>query len=197
MARWVGLTGKMGAGKDHFYKEMKKWAKETFQRVSLADLLRREVEAALIVGSDTWELPVLWSKPYSDDIRRLLQWWGTDLRRNQDPDYWVKKGEDWGRDTAEHGLIPVFTDVRFPNEANMVRENGGIIVRVSAPDDVREARLGMVPPSHESETAMDDYRMDFEVVSTDDNRLYWEQVREVVVASTFEYELFLGRFFDG
>ena len=195
MARWVGLTGKMGAGKDHFFTEMERWAKNTFQRVSLADLLRQEVEDTLIIGSEAVELPVLWNKPYSDDVRRLLQWWGTDLRRNQNPDYWVLKGEEWAYETTRHGKVPVFTDVRFPNEADMVRENGGIIVRVSAPYEIREARLGAVPPSHESEDAMDDYRADFDVESTEDNRTYWEQVREVVVASTFDYELYLGRFF--
>lgn len=56
--------------------------------------------------------------------RRILQWWG-DYRRAQDPDYFVKAVQPVG-DT-------VITDVRFPNEAAMVRQLGGQIWQIKRP----------------------------------------------------------------
>src|ERR1700676_2528126 len=46
---------------------------------------------------------------------KLLQWWGSELRRTQDVNYWVKKMfADLEKDKVDIALV---TDVRFPNEA--------------------------------------------------------------------------------
>jgi hypothetical protein len=72
----------------------------------------------------------------------------------------VKKGEQSAL-SLPPPLIPVFTDVRFPNEADMIRGHGGIIVRVTATEVEREARMGYPPPRHASEYAMDNYDEDY------------------------------------
>ena len=146
MTRWIGLTGPMGAGKDYAFKTMLDMGAKVV-RVSFADGVRREIE-------DELGLTEPLTKPYSPLERRLLQWWGTDFRRAQDPGYWVKRAENVALSQTK---TPVFTDVRFPNEADMIRWNGGILVRVSAPEPMRAARLGMTPPNHRSETALDGY----------------------------------------
>ena len=56
--------------------------------------------------------------------RQILQWWG-DYRRAQDPDYFVKQMQPDG-DT-------VITDVRFPNEAALVRQLGGQLWQIRRP----------------------------------------------------------------
>lgn len=57
--------------------------------------------------------------------RAALQHWGTEYRRAQDPDYWVKKADEWLRDRLEAGAGAfVNTSVRFPNEAAWVRRLG-------------------------------------------------------------------------
>jgi len=52
-----------------------------------------------------------------------------------------------------------FTDVRFPNEADLIRKHGGIVVRV--------ARPALAPSSdvHTSETAMDNYDVDATILN--------------------------------
>lgn len=55
---------------------------------------------------------------YGDEVRRLWQRFGTDVMRAEQDDYWIQKAKD---DMFESGYDRVvFTDCRFPNEADMV-----------------------------------------------------------------------------
>lgn len=66
--------------------------------------------------------------------RQILQWWG-DYRRAQDPDYFVEALTTafWYTQAGDvHGEY-VITDVRFPNEAAMVRQLGGQIWQIQRP----------------------------------------------------------------
>lgn len=174
--RWIGLTGRIASGKDYLFSQL--WARDSsFERVSFADTLRHEIE-------ETLGLSYSIEKPYSELERRLQQWWGTDYRRAQDPDYWVRQTvETKAIPYVEAGLSPVFTDVRFPNEAFAVLEHGGIIVRVTAPTEVREKRNGGPLPDHGSETAMDDYTVDYTLDSTVDDETYQQQVQDILALS--------------
>ena len=67
--------------------------------------------------------------PYSP--RQILQWWGTDYRRAQCETYWIDKVRD--RLLSGHGQGWVITDVRFQNEADLVRELGGRLGLVTRP----------------------------------------------------------------
>jgi hypothetical protein len=67
-----------------------------------------------------------WEKPTPDDMRIVLQYHGTEYRRAQDPDYWVKRAAEA---LPTHGKF-VFTDVRFPNEFAMIKGLGGEAWRV-------------------------------------------------------------------
>jgi hypothetical protein len=88
--------------------------------------------------------------PYGKEIRELLQRLGTEAGRQTLWDsIWI--------DAALHDLDPnknyVITDVRFPNEAEAVRERGGVLWRIS--------RVGVGPAnSHASEISLDDYSFD-------------------------------------
>jgi len=83
-------------------------------------------------------------------VRRILQWWGTEYRRAQDPDYWTKA---WGRKISEYDVEQIHVlvdDVRFMNELNVIKEHGGLIVKIERPgfDGAN---------NHASETSLDDY----------------------------------------
>jgi hypothetical protein len=82
-----------------------------------------------------------------------LQWWGTEIRRTEDPKYWVKKMREWIEQcTAD---VITITDVRFTNEAEMIRELGGIIVRVYRPNQDAD--------THSSESNVDNIRADYTI----------------------------------
>lgn len=96
-------------------------------------------------------------------VRRILQWWGTEYRRAQDPDYWTKA---WDRKVAEFDLdqmLVLVDDVRFGNELDMIRAHGGLIVKIERPgfDGANQ---------HSSETSLDDYA-DWDGVIVNDGSL--------------------------
>ena len=74
--------------------------------------------------------------------RLVLQLWGTEYRRAQDPAYWVKKAEEFvNRAWAPPLPFPslVNTSVRFPNEVAFIRRCGGevwnVVRHIERPND--------------------------------------------------------------
>jgi len=86
-------------------------------------------------------------------VREILQWWGTDVRRAENPAYWVHAME-MHRFMIDADVI-IIDDVRFPNEADWVlHSQGGMLVRLFPYD-------GWIPgpyAEHVSETALDRYK---------------------------------------
>lgn len=79
--------------------------------------------------------------------RQIMQWWGTEYRRDSGPDYWVKIAAThiaWLRKHLGVQCV-VLTDVRFENEAALVRSMGGKIWQVKRPGTQHDA------PGHASE----------------------------------------------
>jgi hypothetical protein len=86
-------------------------------------------------------------KPFG--VRELLQEWGTELRRAEDKDYWVKR---WLETASQSDKPVVAPDMRFPNEVSAVQKLGGWLWRVHRP----HTPTG----DHESEVALDFYPFD-------------------------------------
>jgi len=114
-------------------------------------------------------------------VRRILQWWGTEYRRSQDPDYWTKA---WGRKIEQLNLEHMHVlidDVRFMNELRVIKEHGGLIVKIERPgfDGAN---------NHASETSLDEYH-DWDDVLLNDGSLEEfdgkvEQLAEQLMAAT-------------
>lgn len=86
--------------------------------------------------------------------RRIAQEFG-EAMRGIHPDYWVRRVED----KILSGRSYVITDVRYPNEAELIRKLGGIVVKVIRPS------LGPSTDTHPSEIALADYDFDDVVVN--------------------------------
>lgn len=86
----------------------------------------------------------------------ILQWYGSDVARKEDPDTWVKALAK--RIETEKPTVAVITDCRFENEAQFVKERGGYLVEVIRrnPDGSQFRDPGR-DPNHISETALDEY----------------------------------------
>lgn len=97
--------------------------------------------------------------------RTLLQTLGTQYSRQiVHPNIWVNATmSDYVVSQFVDGTIKepnwIITDCRFPNEANAVKERGGINIRVNRPSTVEVS-------THESETALDSYDFDYVIENT-------------------------------
>lgn len=70
-------------------------------------------------------------------MRELMQNYGTEVRRNDDVDYWVKK---WESGLDDFDDIVLVDDVRFLNEAETIKNKGGILIRLYRGDLVNTDR---------------------------------------------------------
>lgn len=153
--RVIGLTGYAGSGKDLVGALL---SMRGFKRIAFADPLRAEVAELLrsgdpapskldddlqdVINSRFVTVEQLYAKPTSDVVRAILQQWGTEHRRGQDLDYWIKIADDRVKILGNDPIV--VTDVRFQNEVDWVHSLGGEVWRINRPstggmDHVSEA----------------------------------------------------------
>lgn len=108
---------------------------------TMPDFLKKEAEIYNCQVDDLFTM-----KPGS--FRQFLQNYGTELRRKGDNDYWVNQWLTKANSLyLETGASIVVDDVRFLNEAEMIKRAGGIVVRV-----LKRGQENTM--SHSSETEM-------------------------------------------
>jgi hypothetical protein len=119
----IGLVGLKWSGKDTLFKIIKEEFPEAF-RVAFADAVKEELAQALGITVEEIEAD-------KERFRLGLQWWGTEWRRHNTPNYWIYQAFRKIRE-ADTGLV-VVTDVRFPDEGDAIRGSGGFLVKVERP----------------------------------------------------------------
>jgi hypothetical protein len=153
----IGLSGYAQSGKDTIAEMLT--MNYGFKRLAFADNIRKAIIKLNPILNDGSRISesvkkIGWEPTKAiSETRRLLQVFGTEIGREMfGEDFWVKQvlkqiEED---EIYDHFVI---TDVRFPNEANLIKLKGGEVWRVNR---------GANKPinSHASESAMDDYKFD-------------------------------------
>lgn len=94
--------------------------------------------------------------------REFLQYFGTEVGRSIDKNLWIKAlMYSYGRDKESHWIIP---DVRFPNEADAIRNAGGVLWKIE--------REGSGAGNHISEKLIDDIMVDIIIENNLDMKYY-------------------------
>lgn len=197
----IVIAGKMGYGKDYVGNLIKDNFSNV-EKISFADALKEEVEyiinlirnnsslehiayemnvskdeikplyIAMISFKDINELTV---KKKNSTIRFMLQYWGTDVRRKNNENYWVQKTVDKILEINKLGNVALITDGRFPNELKGVSELNGITIQLDISKEKQIENLlnrdGILPNkeafNHPSETSYLEYK-DFDLILTED-----------------------------
>jgi hypothetical protein len=161
----VALIGKARSGKDTAAAFLVR--ERAYTRVAFADPLKEMalgidplitttpsiyVRLSALVRDVGWE----YAKDHYPEVRRTLQRIGQ-TQREFDADYWVNVAARKIAGAERWNLPVVVTDVRYRNEADMLRARGFRMVRIIRP--FAEMRQG-ASAQHASETELDDYPAD-------------------------------------
>ena len=98
-------------------------------------------------------------------MRRGLQYLGSQVRRAQDPDHWVRRAQREAVVALAGGEAFTFTDVRFPTEVHGLQTLGARVVRLSITRATQLERLRLrdglaADPDalyHDTETALEGF----------------------------------------
>lgn len=187
----IALSGKAGAGKttvaDYLVKEF------GFKKINFKDALIAEMRVKLPdtlreMGRFYHLTSITWQSRFPDVntpdeklidflfqdkppiMRALMQNYGTEVVRAQDPQHWINA---WQNKIKEGDKV-VVDDCRFLNEADAVKMNGGKIIRVEM--------IGYVDRlKHSSETEQSQIAIDYLVKSKQGGHSFlYEQIDKII-----------------
>lgn len=134
----IGLTGRARSGKSTAAEHLV--GTYLLEHYAFADPLRDGLMAIFNLDptdfeGDRKEQPLAW---LDRSPRQLMQSMGTEWARNTvHPDVWVKLAEqnlDYMTKALGAVLGFVVSDVRFENEADLIRRRGGTVIHIFRPD---------------------------------------------------------------
>ena len=159
----IGLTGAIGAGKDTvalmLQEKLGSVVKLSLKAALVQKLVRVfEVDATLFYDRDAKDKPT--PLLFGHTPRYVMQTFGTDWARNLiSPDIW----SEYVR--RQIPILPsdvIVTDVRFSNEASMIKEEGGVVWEIVRQNSPYAAVSGV---DHEAEKGIDRTLIDATILS--------------------------------
>ena len=128
----IGISGNARSGKD------------TFCQLALSFLSDKKVAAARVAFADQIKRDLdklcrhnIGCSAFTDDeeekalIRPLLVAYGTNVIRKINEDWWIERLEKNMPLYTGADIVPIITDVRYPNERKWIKDKGGVCVHVT------------------------------------------------------------------
>jgi len=182
----IGLSGKMGVGKDYIA-----------QNIILPYLEKRNIKTLIIAFADQIKVNtsvknnISLSKMYdtkNEDIRKLLQKEGTENGRDKyGNNIWIDYVDKWTDVYSKKGIQAfIITDCRFKNEVDYIKKNNGVIIRIEAPlrnkERIYKEKDSLEIQKHISEIDLDDYKFDNiinnDYISNEENELINKNIKD-------------------
>lgn len=153
----INVSGKAGAGKDTFANMVQKILEEqgkTVMRISYADYLKYICTKLFA-----------WDGKKDEKGRTLLQKVGTDIVREQDPDFWVRNVCELAQLFDSFYDYVICADCRFPNEDEYWQQLGFDTCSVKIIRPKYETTLDKEQLAHSSENSMETYNFDWQIIN--------------------------------
>lgn len=202
--------------------------KQNYKKISFADSLREEVQTLLTSAHENtltntheffvnvpplqahYALSLAYKAVIENDdnlplsssrqpqVRELMQYWGTDVRRKTNNDYWVEKTLEKIKEIHNTKFHVVVDDVRFANEAAaIINQDYSALVRLDISEQKQLERLNnrfkgnsdtskKIDLNHSSETELDDFPF-FDVRIHNDRLSTFET--STIIAEEVEFQL--------
>lgn len=173
MINGIGFTGRMKSGKDTCAQYVIKHLLEAkgtnygIDKIAFADSLKEICMKYL--GLTKYQCydqdgKEEYNKFWGMTNREILQRVGTEAMRNGfHPDVWSKITELKIKEIVKNNRFFIITDIRFPNEAETVKRNGGLVVHVSRPNTIANGII-----NHASEVPIPKDLIDFFIINDRD-----------------------------
>jgi hypothetical protein len=170
----IGISGKKRSGKDTAAAIIQA-AFPAGMVATLAFALALKQEVAIACG-----VTMQYMDEHRDAFRPIWQWWGTDFRRDLFSDrYWLSRAEEQIQLNELAGFdCTILTDVRFPNEADLIRDRGGILIRIET---------GLYMDAHRSETELDDWPFNYTLHNDSTLEKFSEDVRRLASSPVAQF----------
>jgi dephospho-CoA kinase len=136
----IGIAGKKGSGKDTIADYICK--NYNYIKYSFATPLKQTLQTMFNLTNkqlyDEKEKEIV-DKRYGKSPRELMQWFGTDIMRDQltkfmpsmGENLWVNHFEEFYLENSVKENVPIIiADVRFQNEIDVIHKLGGVIIRI-------------------------------------------------------------------
>lgn len=174
----IGLTGKMGVGKstalnilkDDFYPQPVKLVKFAQPLYDMQEMIYRRISA-------------VHPRPFGFiKDRMLLQWLGTEWGRGKiSESIWIDLWKGEALTLLNQGCIVVCDDLRYDNEAETIKQLGGLIIQLTAnASNMRiDTATGLV--NHKSEAGISDTYVDRTIANDGTVEQFRASLREFCV----------------
>jgi thymidine kinase len=178
MFKIIGLVGKMQSGKTTVSGMiLDNLSNQPAVRTAFANHLKEMIFAAGLCTADE-----LWTTK-TEFSRLMMQKIGTEIIRKQvDPNFWIKKMVEeintWKTSNPEN-LTIVIDEVRFINEAAMVKMFNGILIKIVRPSIEQNKEEN----KHLSEIEQDLILPDFEIINDGNLEELQQKVKEILTKS--------------
>lgn len=162
----IGVTGKLGSGKDYITNNVIIPVLEKVGYRYLQCAFADQIKVNVMTKSNVSYEDVYENK--TPESRRMLQIEGTEVGRSNNKDIWVNYIDNWINIHNKRGInVFVVSDVRFKNEYKFVKSYGGLVLKVVARNrnEIRlsnesngDVELYEKISKHASECDLDDYK---------------------------------------
>lgn len=126
----IGITGRKQVGKDTAAKYLCR--RHKFIKYAFAQPLKEACKLLFLLSGDQLHDNILketLDPRWQMTPRQIMQMIGTDIFRDHvDKEFWTKRFQMW-LDSQDHENI-VISDVRFQNEVDIIKKNGGYVLEV-------------------------------------------------------------------
>jgi len=155
----VGVSGKLGAGKDLSADIIMKWHPQ-YDRCAFA--FNVKLVCSILLGTSHEEQLSVEGKAripkgFDKTNARYQQIVGQGMRDLLDQNVWVKAVMNR---PSEYKLI---TDVRYPSEVIAIEQAGGIVIRLERNEELRKGSLAGRPANDSSEIALDNHQFKYKI----------------------------------
>jgi hypothetical protein len=158
--RLIAFNGQMGCGKSTAIASLETALGFPPTLVKFAGVLYEMQETLYKMIEPVYKRPPGFIKD-----RKLLQWLGTEWGRGLDQDLWVSIWINKVSTALERGEYVVCDDVRYDNEAEIVKSLGGTIIKITSNRAAERIDTSAGIKNHSSEGGINEKFIDFTIAN--------------------------------